>query len=576
MRGGVARFLGAFLLGGLLLASGAALAGWALYTALPAEAKPSFLEVLKARSAHLVALAAFLAALLALLLEPRFLGYPAAVRALLREAEVILRSNPGHRLSPKGPRELQDLAQMVNALAERVHTLEEEAKRREEEVRRGLKLEHERFLHLLESLPLGVVVANRLGQVVLYNPRAKALLPELSLGKSLYALLDREVLAHALEAPGHPFATDGLRIRSTPWLEGFLLLIEGKPRPTPGPEAPPEEKEALSLKDLARLLGQALEDQLGYAPGLRVEGKGVLEVERMGLLRALRALAALLAQAGVEALWLEAKAEGDQAKLTLQPVPHPPHTLLEEVRRQGGKAFFQGGTLRLSFPLLPEPAKPKPLPERPPVYDFRLLEAKPSPLLEKPLREVFYTAFDLETTGLDPRADAILSIGAVRLLGDRILPETFEALVDPGRPIPRASSLVHGITSEMVRGKPKVEEVLAAFFRFQEGSLLLAHNGAFDLAFLEREGKKVGLEFPGPLLDTLLLGQLLFGEGLGLEALAHRFGVPVLGRHTALSDALITAGVFARMIPLLEAQGLSTPFHALKASRKVALARLKY
>ena len=85
----------------------------------------------------------------------------------------------------------------------------------------------------------------------------------------------------------------------------------------------------------------------------------------------------------------------------------------------------------------------------------------------------------------------------------------------------------------------------------------------------------MGLEFPGPLLDTFLLGQLLFGEGPGLEALAHRFGVPVLGRHTALGDALMTAGVFARMIPLLKAQGLSTPLRALEARRKVALPRLK-
>ncbi|MER3537752.1 MAG: DNA polymerase III subunit epsilon, partial [Thermus sp.] len=530
-------FLGVLLLCHLLVAMAAAWAVWLVYSDLPPEAQSHLLEALKRRAPLLGLLGILLLAPLALLLQPLFLGFMAAARALGREVEVILRSNPGHRLPLEGPWAIRDLAQKVNALAEKAHTLEEEAKRREREVRKSLELEHERFLALLANLPLGVVMANQLGQVVLYNPWAKALLPDLFLGKNLYALL-REVLAQALEAPGHPFALNGLRLRTVPLPQGFLLLLEGRANPVPKEGGAPSEKEALSLKDLARLVAQTLEDRLGYAPGVRVEGEGFLEVERLGLLRALKELAGLLAQAGVEALWLEAKTDQNRVELALYPVPHPPHALLEEVRRQGGRAVFKEGRTFLSLPLLG--ARPQdPLPERPPLYDFRLLEATPSPLLRKPLREALYTALDLETTGLDPEEDAILAIGAVRLLGDRILPETFEALLDPGRPIPQASSQVHGITEEMVRGQPKVQEVLPEFFRFQEGSLLLAHNGAFDLAFLSREGKKLGLDFPRPLLDTLLLAQLLFEEGdLALEALARRFGVPVLGRHTALGDAL--------------------------------------
>ncbi|MGQ9735589.1 MAG: exonuclease domain-containing protein [Thermaceae bacterium] len=571
------RFLGALLLGYLLVVGVAALTVALLHAAMPEEVQNAFLEVLKERLLLLGFLGFLLLAVLALLLEPFFLGYLAAVRALGREAEVILRSNPSHRLPLKGPWELRHLAQVVNALAEKVHTLEEETRRREEEARQSLKLEHERFLALLEHLPLGVVLANRLGQVVLYNPKAKILLPDLALGKTLYALLDREILAHALDAPGHPFALDHLKLRAAPLPEGFLVLMEGQPRPSSKKELPKEEKEALSLRDLARLVAQTLEDGLGYAPGVKVEGEGFLEIERLGLLRALKALSALLAQEGVEAVWLEAKATPMEAELSLYPVPRPPHLLLEEVRKQGGKASYKARKLHLAFPLLPEVEEPIPPPGRPPLYDFRLLEAKPSPLLETPLREAVYTALDLEATGLDPRVDAILSIGAVRIVGDRILPETFETLVHPGRPIPPRSSQIHGITDQMVQGSPKIEEVLPHFHRFQEGSLLLAHNGAFDLAFLEREGRRLGLGFSGPVLDTLLLAQLLFENGdLDLEALAHRFGVPVLGRHTALGDALLTAEVFTRMIPLLEARGLTTPLLVLEASKKVALARLRY
>lgn len=151
--------------------------------------------------------------------------------------------------------------------------------------------------------------------------------------------------------------------------------------------------------------------------------------------------------------------------------------------------------------------------------------------------------------------------------------EVFEALVDPGRPIPKASTEVHGLTWEMLKGKPKLQEVLPGFRLFLEDTVLLAHNGAFDMAFLER----VGLHQP-PLVDTLLLSYLLFPdlEDHRLETLAERFGVPVIGRHTALGDALMTAEVFAGMVPLLKAKGYRTLGEVLQACARLPLARLKY
>ncbi|WP_172958645.1 3'-5' exonuclease, partial [Thermus scotoductus] len=221
-------------------------------------------------------------------------------------------------------------------------------------------------------------------------------------------------------------------------------------------------------------------------------------------------------------------------------------------------------------PRLPTQEGPPP---RAVVFDLTLLQV-PEALEEAPLESLLYTAFDLETTGLDPEKDAILALGGVHVLGQRVLrQEAFEALVDPGRPIPKVSSEVHGLTWEMLKGKPRLEEVLPAFRAFLEDSVLLAHNGAFDMAFLRR----VGIHQP-PLVDTLLLSHLLFPDlkDHRLEALAERFGVPVVGRHTALGDALMTAEVFARMVPLLKEKGYRTLGEVLRACAQLPLAKLTY
>ena len=86
------------------------------------------------------------------------------------------------------------------------------------------------------------------------------------------------------------------------------------------------------------------------------------------------------------------------------------------------------------------------------------------------------------------------------------------------------------------------------------------------------------MRFEQPVLDTLLLSALIHPQqdSHRLEAIAQRLGVPVLGRHTALGDALVTAEVFLRMLPLLQAIGILTLGQALEAARKTYLAQLRY
>lgn len=108
--------------------------------------------------------------------------------------------------------------------------------------------------------------------------------------------------------------------------------------------------------------------------------------------------------------------------------------------------------------------------------------------------------------------------------------------------------------------------------------MLVAHNAAFDMRFLQMKEATTGVVFQQPVVDTMLLSAVLnpAHEAHGLDAIAVRFGIPVKGRHSALGDAIVTAEILLRMIPLLEAKGIRTFGALLEASRKAWLARIEY
>lgn len=229
------------------------------------------------------------------------------------------------------------------------------------------------------------------------------------------------------------------------------------------------------------------------------------------------------------------------------------------------------------------PATLSPTEERPEFYDFDLfqrLDNDDSELQDRPLLELTYTVFDTETTGLNPSGgDTIIQIGAARIVNGKLLrQESFEQLVDPGRTIPAETIPIHGIRQDMVDGQPRIEAVLPVFHAFAQDTVLVAHNAAFDMRFLQLQEKATGVAFRQPVLDTLLLSAVVHPqqESHRLEAIAERLNVAVHGRHTALGDALVTAEIWLRLIPLLAQQDIHTLRQAREAAQKTYYARLQY
>jgi len=376
-----------------------------------------------------------------------------------------------------------------------------------------------------------------------------------------------------------------------------------------------------------------LEDMLGadllQAAARRIETLGLrvsqaevdralwLKVESFSLLQALSSLAARLAdeydiklvelrlqpapdaaRAQLDLLWL-GQAMSTETVIGWETEPMRAGTessalsVRDVVQRHGGEFWFERERVRhaafFRF-LLPLAGAQVPLEadtfvrsdSRPEYYDFDLFAQSESSraLDERLLAELSYTVFDTETTGLNPsEGDEIIQIGATRIVAGKLRrQECFEQLVDPQRDIPAAGIPIHGIEPQMVQGQPTIDTVLPAFHAFAQDTVLVAHNAAFDMRFLQLKEARTGLRFEQPVLDTLLLSAVAQPnqESHGLEAIAERLGVTVMGRHTALGDAMVTAEVFLKLIPLLQAQGIHTLGQAREAAQKTMYARLQY
>ncbi|MBO5317937.1 MAG: PHP domain-containing protein, partial [Oscillospiraceae bacterium] len=169
-----------------------------------------------------------------------------------------------------------------------------------------------------------------------------------------------------------------------------------------------------------------------------------------------------------------------------------------------------------------------------------------------------YIAFDLETTGLHPRFDRIIEIGAVRMKNGEEL-ERFQTFVDPQQPLSPEVIKLTEITDEMLVGAPKLEEVLPKFMEFVGDRVLVAHNAGFDTTFIRRSCARLGVPCDITSVDTLTISQNLMPE-MGrhkLDMVADVFQLGAFQHHRAGDDALVCGKIVAKLFEKLKAMGLS-------------------
>lgn len=172
-----------------------------------------------------------------------------------------------------------------------------------------------------------------------------------------------------------------------------------------------------------------------------------------------------------------------------------------------------------------------------------------------------FVVFDIETTGLSSLNNRITEIGAVKIKNSVIV-ETFSKLINPVDSIPAKIVELTGITDEMVKNSPKIEEVLPEFISFIGDAPLVAHNVEFDIGFIRENARKLGLKTENMLFDTIKLAKVLIPDlkRHKLNTVAKKLGIKIGNHHRALDDATATAKIFIRFIEMMKDKEIATVY----------------
>lgn len=192
---------------------------------------------------------------------------------------------------------------------------------------------------------------------------------------------------------------------------------------------------------------------------------------------------------------------------------------------------------------------------------------------DRPIESYEFLSFDTELTGLNTRKDEIVSIGAVRIVGMRIvLGDNFLSYVRPSGDLPKDSTLIHRITPDRIKDAPDPADILPEFVEYCGSSVLVGHFVSLDVTFLNRALRKhVGGTISNPCVDSMRLARALhelnrragqhrlsIETSFNLGALARKYGLPIFEQHDALEDAIQTAYLFVFLVQKLREAGFLT------------------
>lgn len=187
------------------------------------------------------------------------------------------------------------------------------------------------------------------------------------------------------------------------------------------------------------------------------------------------------------------------------------------------------------------------------VNDGELVAYNPQDIL---LKTATFVVFDLETTGLSSVYDSIIEVGAVKMKEGAVI-DRFEAFINPGHPLSSFTTELTGITDDMVKDAPEEAKVLQDFWKFSQGSILVAHNASFDVGFINGVYKRLGLgETDLPVIDTLELSRIVNPQFKShrLNTLAKRYNIELENHHRAIYDSETTAYLCVKLLEQAEKQ----------------------
>lgn len=156
-----------------------------------------------------------------------------------------------------------------------------------------------------------------------------------------------------------------------------------------------------------------------------------------------------------------------------------------------------------------------------------------------------YVCVDIETSGVNTKWSKIIEIGAVKVHDGEVV-DTFSQLIYPGVAVSGFITELTGITDDMLKGQPEIEEVLPKFIEFARDEYLLGHNIMFDYGFLKQNAANLKLEFNKSGMDTLKIARRVLSglESRGLEYLCKYYGIEDKNHHRALNDAMVTSQLY--------------------------------
>ncbi|RSL33203.1 PolC-type DNA polymerase III [Salibacterium salarium] len=169
---------------------------------------------------------------------------------------------------------------------------------------------------------------------------------------------------------------------------------------------------------------------------------------------------------------------------------------------------------------------------------------------ERSLFNDTYVVFDVETTGLSVVYDTIIELAAVKVKDGEII-DRFESFSNPHEKLSDTIIDLTGITDDMLKDAPEINDVLKDFQSFSEDAILVAHNASFDMGFLNEGYKNAGLsKADNPVIDTLELGRFLYPhlKNHRLNTLCKNFDIELVSHHRAIYDAEATGYLLWKMV----------------------------